>query len=91
MKTTSINELYALLLAILIDRTIIYTLPKACQGTGSIILNHTLIDIATTVTISIKIIIAQMDFMAVFTESFHLIMYFLANTADIRKAMIDKE
>ena len=41
--------------------------------------------------LGIKIIIAEMDFIAIFTQALHLIMNLLTDATDLRETVIDEE
>jgi hypothetical protein len=82
LKTAGIDKLYASAFAIIIDTIVVYPLTEACDGTSTIILYYLIIDIAATMTVLIKVIIAQMNFIAILTKALDLIVDFLTNTTD---------
>jgi hypothetical protein len=82
LKTTGIDELYACSLAVVIDTIVVYPLTEACNGTCTIILYYLIIDIAATMAVLIKVIIAQMNFIAILTKALDLIVDFFTYTTD---------
>jgi hypothetical protein len=91
LKASGIDELNPCLPTIIHYRVIVNTLTKPSQPSCAIVSDNSIIYIAASMACLREAIIAQMDFEAIFPQSFHLIMYLLTDAADIRKAMINKE
>ena len=91
LETTGINKLNTVEFAIVIDTAVVYTLTKACHKPCTIVLNDLVIDIAAAMALGVKIIIAEMDFIAIFTQALHLIMNLLTDATHFRKSVIDEE
>lgn len=91
LEATGIDKLNAVEFAIVIDTVVVYTLAEACHKACAIVLNDLIVYISATVTLGIKVIVAEMDFIAVFAQSFHLVMDLLTDATNLGETVIDEE
>ncbi len=91
LEAAGIDKLNAVEFAIVIDTILVHPLTEACHETCAIIMNNLIVHISATVTLGIKVIVAEMNFIAVFTQALHLIMDLLTDATDLGETVIDEE
>ena len=75
----------------MIDVAIAHTLANGSQTTRAIVAQHIVANEAAAMPVGIEIIITKMHLVTVLTQSLHLIVYLLADAADLGETVIDKE
>ena len=91
MKATGIDERYSLTKTVVIHTAIVNTLTHSSQASLAIILYNLTINISTTMAFGRESIVAEADIVSVFTQSLHLIVNLLADTAIVGKSVVNEE